>query len=226
MEEGLVSRAGGRRQGKGGQLGEPRERLRHVMQEEGAGAEEQVWACHRRSQGVWQGVLETAPLPPSGSGLWNYRADPARAHKKSLPLTVAVAPQRPQKELGLRTGAVRVPHHHLSDRQMVHKGQQALVGSPVGVGMQWLSPCCSAAPSILKALFSCPPLPLGLVGVTVTVQSGVHAAPVQTTGTALDPRLRAAPVEVLLLVSANPKAVGVASWGRGAGSSQAPPPLA
>ena len=71
-----------------------------------------------------------------------------------------------------------------------------------------------------------PPLPLGLVGVTVTVQSGVHAAPVQTTGTALDPRLRAAPVEVLLLVSANPKAVGVASWGRGAGSFQAPPPLA
>ena len=39
MEEGLVSRAGGRRQGKGGQLGEPRERLRRVMQEEGAGAE-------------------------------------------------------------------------------------------------------------------------------------------------------------------------------------------
>ena len=33
MEEGLVSRTGGRRQGKGGQLGEPRERLRRVMKE-------------------------------------------------------------------------------------------------------------------------------------------------------------------------------------------------
>lgn len=165
------------------------------------------------------------PSHPVGQGFGTTEPT-LRGHTRSLPLTVAVAPQRPQKELGLRTGAVRVPHHHLSDRQMVHKGQQALVGSPVGVGMQWLSPCCSAAPSILKALFYCPPLPLGLVGVTVTVQSGVHAAPVQTTGTALDPRLRAAPVEVLLLVSANPKAVGVASWGRGAGSFQAPPPLA
>ena len=71
-----------------------------------------------------------------------------------------------------------------------------------------------------------PPLPLGLVGVTVTVQSRVHAAPVQTTGTALDPRLRAAPVEVLLLISANPKAVGVASWGRGQAASRPRPPSA
>ena len=99
MEEGLVSRAGGRRQGKGGQLGEPRERLRRVMQEEGAGAEEQVWACHRRSQGVWQGVLETAPLPPSGSGLWNYRADPARAHTVS-----ATHGRRSTAEASERTG--------------------------------------------------------------------------------------------------------------------------
>lgn len=33
MEEGLVSGAGGRQQGKGGQLGEPREKLRRVMKE-------------------------------------------------------------------------------------------------------------------------------------------------------------------------------------------------
>lgn len=127
--------------------------------EEGARAQEQAWACHSQSQGVWQGVLETPSPPPHppavGQGFGTR--EPARAHKKALPLTVAVAAQRPQKELGLRTGSVCVPHHHLSDRQMVHKGQQALVGSPVGMGMRWLSPCCSAAPSILKALFLCPP---------------------------------------------------------------------
>lgn len=104
---------------------------------------------------------------------------------------------------------------------MVHEGQQPLVGSPVGGRMQWLSSCRSAAPGILNAL-SLRPSPLGLVGVTVTVQSGVHAAPVQTTGAALDPRLRASPVEVLFLISADPEAVGVASWGRRVGSFQAP----
>lgn len=91
--------------------------------------------------------------------------------------------------------------------------------------MQWLSPCHSPAPHLPQnpeSPVALPtPSPLGLVSITVTVQGGVHAAPVQTTGTALDPRLRASPVEVLLLISANPKAVGVASWRRGAGSLQA-----
>ena len=92
-----------------------------------------MWAYHTRSWGVWQCVLET----PSGSGsldFGNWRADPGRVHKKGLSLTITIAAQRPQEELGLRTGTVRVPHHHLSDRQMVHKSQQALVGSPVGTG--------------------------------------------------------------------------------------------
>lgn len=55
-------------------------------------------------------------------------------HQRSLPLTVTIATQRPQEELGFRTGAVGVPYHYLSDRQMVHEGQQPLVRSPVGTG--------------------------------------------------------------------------------------------
>lgn len=71
---------------------------------------------------------------PSGLGgldLGNWKANSEKAHKKGLPLTVAIAAQRPQEELGLRTGTVCIPHHHLSDRQMVHKSQQPLVSSPV-----------------------------------------------------------------------------------------------
>lgn len=63
-------------------------------------------------------------------------------HKTGLPLTIAIAAQRPQEKLGLRSGAVCVPHHHLSDRQMVHKGQQSPVGSPVRAR------CSGSAPAI------------------------------------------------------------------------------
>lgn len=65
---------------------------------------------------------------------------------------------------------------------MVHKGQEPLVCSP-----------------------------LWLVSIAVAVQCRVYTALVQPTGTALDPRLGASPVEMLFFISANPKAVGVAS---------------
>lgn len=71
-----------------------------------------------------------------------------RANKRGLPLTIAIAAQRPQEELGLRTGAVCISHHHLSDRQMVHKGQKSLVGPPVGAG------CSDSVPAVQLPLGS------------------------------------------------------------------------
>ena len=152
---------------------------------------------------------------------WKLESRPLRVHQRGLPLTIAIAAQRPQEELGLRSGAVCVPHHHLSDGQVVHKGQQSLVGSPVGARCSGSAPAFHV-PRDPESPVPLPPSPLGLVSVTVAVQSRVHAAPVQATGTALDPRLGASPVEVLLFVSADPEAVRVAPWGRGAGSFQAP----
>lgn len=70
----------------------------------------------------------------------NWRVSSGRAHKRRLPLTIAITAQRPQEELGLGSGAVRIPYHHLSDRQMVHKGQQSLVSSPVGAGFHGSDP--------------------------------------------------------------------------------------
>lgn len=96
---------------------------------------------------VWQYVLETC-CGSGGLNFGNRRAKPGKAHKRGLPLTITVAAQRPQEELGLRIGAVRIPHHHLSDGQMVHKGQQSLVGSPVGAGRSGSAP---AAPLPLES---------------------------------------------------------------------------
>lgn len=99
---------------------------------------------------------------PSGSdgldfGNW-------RANKRGLPLTIAIAAQRPQEELGLRTGAVCISHHHLSDRQMVHKGQKSLVGPPVGAG------CSDSVPAVQLPLGSLKPCPT----VTLTTGAGRH----------------------------------------------------
>lgn len=52
---------------------------------------------------------------------------------KESALTVTIAAQRPQEELSFRTGAVCITYHYLSDRQMVYKGQEPLVCSPVGI---------------------------------------------------------------------------------------------
>lgn len=145
-----------------------------------------------------------------------------QAHQRSLPLTVTIAAQRPQEELSFRIGAVCITYYYLSDRQMVYKGQEPLVCSPVGIGCSdsILPLSCPFSLKKLALLFS----PLRLVSVTIAVQCRVHTALLQPTGTALDPRLGASPVEVLLLISANPKAVGVASWGKTRSSFQ-PPPL-
>lgn len=136
--------------GKVGQRGTARDNQRETKEcNEGEyGAEEPMDGGHITEElGVWQCVLET----PSGSGdldFGNWRANPGRAHNKGLLLTITIAAQRPQEELGLRSGAVCIPHHHLSDRQMVHKGQQSLVGSPVGAG------CSGSAPAIQLPLES------------------------------------------------------------------------
>lgn len=137
--------------GQGGELGVAKGRRRGLTKENKVQGNNTEGVPSQEELGVWQDVLETR----SGSGglnFANWRANPGRAHKRGLPLTIAIAAQRPQEELGLRIGAVCIPHHHLSDGQMVHKGQQPLVGSPVGGRTQWLSPCRSAAPGILNAL--------------------------------------------------------------------------
>lgn len=45
-------------------------------------------------------------------------------------LTVSVAPQGSQQELGFRAGAVGVSNHNLGDGQVVHEGEQTLVCPP------------------------------------------------------------------------------------------------
>lgn len=90
---------------------------------------------------------------------WKLESQPWKAHIRSLPLTIAIAAQRPQEELGLRSRAVRIPYHHLSDRQMVHKGQQSFVSSPVRARCSGSAPATHlplTCPRILKALLLCP----------------------------------------------------------------------
>lgn len=57
-------------------------------------------------------------------------------------------------------------------------------------------------------------LPLFVVGITVAVILGVSAVPVDATGTFLDARSRASPVEVLLTAPAHPPGVGRPIWGK------------
>lgn len=53
---------------------------------------------------------------------------------------------------------------------------------------------------------------MGVVGVTVAVVLGVRAVPVDATGTFLDARSGAPPVEVLLVAPADPPGVGGTIW--------------
>lgn len=55
-------------------------------------------------------------------------------------------------------------------------------------------------------------LPLFSICITVAIILGVCAVPVDTTGTLLDARPRAAPVEMLLAASTNPPGVGGPIW--------------
>lgn len=142
----------------------------------------------QEDRGIWPCDLE-APSGLCGLDFGNWRANIRKAHIRSLPLTITIAAQRLQEELGLRSRAVRIPYHHLSDRQMVHKGQQSFVSSPVGARRSGSAPATHLPQNDESPVALPTPSPLGLVSITVTVQSGVHAAPVQTAGTALDPRL-------------------------------------
>lgn len=119
-----------------------------------------------------------------------WRQDPTWTQDPTQlwPLTVPIAPQRPQQELRFGAGAVGVSHHHLRDGQVVHKGQQPLVRPPAdGTCVRGAAPHHPPDPPRARAR-SPQPSPQRVVGVAVAEVLGVGAVLVQPAGAALDAR--------------------------------------